>query len=333
MPSYLFHPKPEKAHFGPTCGSRYPEETKTDTLRRILRWLHILAPPPPPDTSISWYEEELPLSKIQRAAPLLVFIAGSEYDPDSTSIELKASELARLHELRALLWAICPDPWVGRWTFLNPGLSRMPWYSTVVSQASSGAIVADIGCGVGLDLRQLANDADVTPGKLYAVDSRPAIWDIGEKLFGVDERIKFLTADVVDQLADTKLGSLKGKVDIVVACHLLDQSQYPDHMDTLQRLAELSHIGTRVVGYTLGATGKEVTARSIFENDYGYRFCHDPRSLKMAWGCIAERTETKWEFESCEMIKLEEVGWDREDLKYAKVFDLKALHFIITRRE
>jgi len=203
----------------------------------------------------------------------------------------------------------------------------------VVSQVSLGAIVADIGCGVGLDLRQLANDADVTPGKLYAVDSRPVIWDIGEKLFGVDKRIKFLNADVVDQLADTKLGSLKGKVDIIVACHLLDQSQYPDHLDTLHRLAELSHISTRVVGYTLGATGKEVTVRSIFENDYGYRFCHDPRSFKMVWGCIAERTETKWEFESCETIELEEVGWDREDVKYAKGFDLKALHFIITRRE
>lgn len=208
----------------------------------------------------------------------------------------------------------------------------MPWYSTVVAQATSGAIVADIGCGVGLDLRQLANDADVHPGKLYAVDSRPANWEVGEKLFGADERIQFLDADVVEQLADTKLGSLKGKVDVVVGCHLLDQTEYRDHLDTMERLAELSHVGTRVVGYTLGAIGDDVGLHSIFEGDYSDRFCHDRRSLRMCWGCIEERTGTKWEFECCETIKLEEIGWDKKDVKCAKHFKLRALHFIITRR-
>lgn len=58
---------------------------------------------------------------------------------------------------------------------------------------------------------------------------------------------------------------------MVIACYFLDQHQYGQHIDMLQRLMQLGHVGTLVCGYTAGAEGKNVGMQDLFEADYGYR--------------------------------------------------------------
>lgn len=89
---------------------------------------------------------------------------------------------------------------------------------------------------------------------MYAVDLKPRLWELGYELFGDREKMEaeFIEANILDPDPMYPLNSLKGKMDIVIACLFLHLFNWDSQVVALKRIVELSREGTVVTGGHLG---------------------------------------------------------------------------------
>ncbi|KIJ57167.1 hypothetical protein M422DRAFT_198577 [Sphaerobolus stellatus SS14] len=206
-------------------------------------------------------------------------------------------------KIQAEAYESFPYPCIRLFTFTQLAVTEYPLYHEMLKHGlyQSNALLIDVGCGFGNDLRKLV--ADGFPAhKVVATDVNSHLWQIGHRLFCSNTRtfpVKFVQADVFDDRAlslqtpvfparpDLRavhtLTQLKGHGTIVtlqMVFHLFDQrTQY----ELAHRMATLLSPmpGSIMVGRQMGDT----TPRNLMLGQKPH-FLHNVQSWERMWATI-----------------------------------------------
>ena len=111
----------------------------------------------------------------------------------------------------------------------------------------------------------MAATEGVNLSQLYAVDVCRETWALGLELFSdaASPPAQFMQADArtaryAESLRQNSehLFLLSGKVDVVLMGMFFDLFHYPDQVEVGKTLAELSRVGTQVIGYSRGTSSE-----------------------------------------------------------------------------
>ena len=215
-------------------------------------------------------------------------------------------------------------PCIGEWIFLLPILASLPQYPRVLAQAKAGAIVLDLGCCLGQDLRLLAADG-ASSQSMYASDISQKLWELGFELFRDHERMcaKFLQADILDP--NSNLRHLSGQIDIIVAGQILHLFNWEQQLVAMKRIVDLSKTGTMLIGFQRGQLQAQAVARP-----WGQMFLHDLESFRQIWDKVEEQTASHWDLE-VDMVDLRVWGMEEEDIEWMPSGP-RGINFAATRR-
>lgn len=186
-----------------------------------------------------------------------------------------------------------------------------------------GATLVDVGTFIGQDLRRLVVDGAPSTN-MYAVDIVNH-WDIGFDMFR--DRHKFYAHYIESDILypSPALQELNGKIDIIWVTHVLHQWIWGGQVIAAKNLVALSHIGTLVAGYQVGA---DVATHQVpTDLMKAESYLHDPISFPVMWDQVGEETGTKWKTEA-EFKTVSEMGWKPEDLP---ILGRRVLEFSVER--
>ena len=211
-------------------------------------------------------------------------------------------------------------PCIGQWTFLISRTPDLPWYEDMVNRVRAGAVLLDVGCGFGQDLRYMAADG-VPTQKMYSSDIVPKLWDIGYELYrdGGSMKAHFLEANILDPESAHK--QLSGEVDILLVNQIFHLFDWDRQLQAGKNMVALSRTGTWIMGWQIGsALGRAVPVRSTTGGTTGAagstsRFFHTPDTWKEMWRQVQEETGSEWVVESS-LHNLREWGLEDEDLTW-----------------
>ncbi|KAH7890656.1 hypothetical protein F5I97DRAFT_1923159 [Phlebopus sp. FC_14] len=218
--------------------------------------------------------------------------------------ELKRHILA----VQAEAYKVAPYPCIMGFVFLSLLLSRFSVYKDVLSIGRSrpGAILLDVGCCVGTDLRKAAADG-FSAERTIGSDLHPEFGDLGHKLFKTTPETypgHFVPGDIFDpamlsvvppfesapmsQEPDlrslTSLNPLQGRVSAIHAAnffHLFDEDK---QLHLARGLAGLlaSEPGSVICGSHWGLHEKGRLLEKLFGSNLDL-FCHSPESWREMW--------------------------------------------------
>ena len=230
-----------------------------------------------------------------------------------------------VHSQRDRAWLIAPYPCVGSWFFLFPGITRLPQYPSILDRARNGALILDLGCCFGQDLRLLAADG-VPMDRMIASDLEADLWELGFELFRDQERMhaQFIQADAC--ASKSQLDSLGGKIGIILACQFLHIWDWEKQFAAMKRIVRLSKVGTVVIGYQRGRE-----ERMSVLKPWANQFIHDLDSFQDIWCKLGEATETSWLVEA-KLTEMEAWGMEPEDKVWMDQ-PPKGIDFLITREK
>ncbi|KAH9846619.1 hypothetical protein C2E23DRAFT_570651 [Lenzites betulinus] len=225
-------------------------------------------------------------------------------DPD----ELKKHILA----VQAEAYAIYPYPCIRRFSFLSLKLGRLPAYQELIALGKSrkDAILLDIGCCFGNDLRKAVSDGYPVENCI-ASDLHPEFWTLGHKLFKSTQEsfpVPFIPGDVFDpkhietvppfysppdtprpELSTlTSLNPLRGHVSAIHASaffHLFDEERQLKVAHTLAGLLS-PEPGSMIIGAHGGLPTKGLRQEMGVVLNLGRvfpMFCHGPESWTELW--------------------------------------------------
>ncbi|KAJ7485681.1 hypothetical protein FB451DRAFT_1230718 [Mycena latifolia] len=225
-------------------------------------------------------------------------------DPDA----LKKHVLAIQAKAYDLYGYLC----IRKFDFARPRISTSPAYQKVLAlgRQREGAILLDLGCCFGTDIRQAASDG-FPVNNLIASDLRPEFWKLGHELFRTTPEtfpVPFIAGDAMDPnfleaskplvspsevvapappLASlANLTPLRGHVAAIYISAVFHLFSEPEQLHLARALAGLlspirgsvifgSHVGRREKGFREVSQGIGVVARSMF--------CHSPESWRGMW--------------------------------------------------
>ena len=155
---------------------------------------------------------------------------------------------------------------------------------------------------------------------MYATDRCRKLWDLGFALFRDQERMeaRFIIADIAKDVSG--LDELEGKVDVVLACQILDAFYWPHELDVLRRIVRISIAGTVVLGYQIG---RENPSEGIEE------FLHSESSFQTLWNDTQGTTKTRWRVD-VKAVNPQEWGMEREGFDWM-VNGILGINFVVTR--
>ncbi|KAI0735566.1 hypothetical protein C8Q76DRAFT_765975 [Earliella scabrosa] len=233
-----------------------------------------------------------------------------EFMKTQTGIE-DAEELKKhIINVQTEAYAIHPYPCIRRFGFLQFKLSRLPVYRQLLSlgKERKGAILLDIGCCFGNDIRKAVADGFPMEGAIGS-DLHGEYWELGHKLFKSTPEtfpVPFVAGDVFDpahletvppfyappetpvpQLTTlTSLNPLRGHVSAIHASlffHLFDEEK---QLQLARALAGLlsPEPGSMIVGAHGGRPEKGFRVEALRpKSDGGQMFCHCPESWVELW--------------------------------------------------
>ncbi|KAJ7485679.1 hypothetical protein FB451DRAFT_62967 [Mycena latifolia] len=222
-------------------------------------------------------------------------------DPDA----LKKHVLA----IQAKAYDLYGYPCIRKFDFARPRISTFPAYQKVLAlgREREGAILLDLGCCSGTDVRQAASDG-FPVNNLIASDLRPEFWKLGHELFRTTPEtfpVPFIAGDAMDSsfFAPSKplvtppevvapapplaslvtLTPLCGHVAAIHISRVFHLFSEPEQLHLARALAGLlspmrgsvifgSHVGQREKGFKEASQG---IGRSIFR--------HSPESWRGMW--------------------------------------------------
>ncbi|KAI9059639.1 hypothetical protein FKP32DRAFT_1596195 [Trametes sanguinea] len=125
-----------------------------------------------------------------------------EFMRDQTGITDEDELKDHILRLQAEAYAVYPYPCIRRFGFVRFKLSRLPGYDQVIKlgKERKGAILLDVGCCLGDDVRKAAADG-FPANQIVATDLHADYWELGHKLFrSTDESFPatFLPGNVFD---------------------------------------------------------------------------------------------------------------------------------------
>ncbi|CAK7198566.1 hypothetical protein SEUCBS139899_001229 [Sporothrix eucalyptigena] len=212
---------------------------------------------------------------------------------------------AHLYAIRDKLWAVFQYPCIGRFSFLDLGMTKSPYYQESVKrlQASSSERLLDLGCCVGQVLRQLVHNDGVAPRQLSGSDLHREFLELGYELFRDGppsaSEYTFVAGDVVSETPDHALDALDKTVTMVNTANVFHLFDW----------AEQVRLGKRMVGFlkedapkdkgTLTFYGCHLSARVACEHRVmptspKTRYLHDATSFQKLWDEIGVATGTQW---------------------------------------
>ncbi|KAG5982427.1 hypothetical protein E4U55_001905 [Claviceps digitariae] len=219
------------------------------------------------------------------------------------------------HILRARedAWNSSRYPCIGRWNFLRLAERNDPYYQQVLFRLklnrSSDAFL-DLGCCVGLVLRQLRHDG-VQGSQLFGTDLHSKFVDIGYDLFQDQDSIgaTFVVGDMLDP-GDARLDILLGKVTIIYASSFFHLFNWTQQLCVGQRLVGFLKEGTKnalIYGRQIGTTNPGYPAG-------GNAYLHDKNSFQRLWREIGDLTKTNWvvELEPADVVLEGLAQFDRD---------------------
>ncbi|KGO37241.1 hypothetical protein PEX1_011920 [Penicillium expansum] len=242
---------------------------------------------------------------------------------------LADEELAsHLHRIRDQAWPLGEFPCVGLWMFLLPGISAFPQFPDILKTGRRAeAIILDLGCGLGQDLRLLAAHG-VPTERMWALDIQAHLWGLGYQLFRDEGRMKaaFIHADFqqASVAEDPRFAALRGQVDLVLASQFLHLFDWEGQIAASKKIVSLSKPGTVIVGFQQGRKRARAYIRP-----WGMMFYHNRDSLLQMWDMVQEQTQTRWTI-VVSVVALQEWGMQDEDLEWMPE-DRMGINFVITR--
>ncbi|KAG6009710.1 hypothetical protein E4U21_001458 [Claviceps maximensis] len=219
--------------------------------------------------------------------------------------KIPADDIDR-HILRARedAWNSSRYPCIGRWKFLRLAERNDPYYQQVLFRLKLGGssdAFLDLGCCVGLVLRQLRHDG-VQGFQLFGTDLHSKFVDVGYDLFQDQDSIgaTFVVGDMLDP-DDARLDALLGKVTIIYASSFFHLFNWTQQVYVGQRLVGFLKEGTKnalIYGRHVGTTKAAEPAISNASLPY----LHDKSSFQRLWREIGDLTRTSW------VVELEPAG-------------------------
>jgi len=210
-------------------------------------------------------------------------------------------------------------PCIRHFAFVKTKMSALPAYEEVLKlgRQREGAILLDLGCCCGTDIRKVASDG-FPIGNLIASDVLADFWNVGHELFRSTPEtfpVVFLPGDALDPqflepsppsttLSEisgspptltslTCLTPLRGRVSVIhisSVFHLFSEDQQLQLARSLAGLlAPLP--GSLILGSHIGHHEKGFGLRSRSASDGRFMFCHSPESWRELWeGVFPEGT-------------------------------------------
>lgn len=174
--------------------------------------------------------------------------------------------------------------------FLRLNLASYPYYPAVLDllKENSDAILLDVGCCFGQDIRKL--HVDGVPGRqLVGLDLVPEFNNLGYELFRDADRLNFdfYARDILNDDADW--APLRGRFDILHLTSFLHIWDWAGQVKAASRLAEFTRSGTLLVGSQLGSgTGGEFP--SLESGQMNFR--HNEKTFQELWDEVGKNTGT-----------------------------------------
>lgn len=253
------------------------------------------------------YFEELP----EDIAPMRQLLA--EYS------QMPADKIdAHLYGIRDKLWAVHKYPCIGRFAFLNLGMTKSDYYKEAVARlkaepaAENGERLLDLGCCVGQVLRQMVFEG-VAPQKLAGSDLHREFIDLGFEMFGDadKESSKALTFVAGDILADdgpdpSPLDAFNKSFTMVHAANFFHLFSWDEQIKVAKRIigflkddntAENQDGAAQSPGISI--FGAQLAHRlpgehRIMPLNPRTRFLHDATTFQKLWDQVGEETGTRW---------------------------------------
>jgi len=230
--------------------------------------------------------------------------------------------VSHIEAARQRAWPLAPYPSVGALTWLNPYLLLHPAHDRVLSKVKSGAKIIDCACMVAPDLRYLASKGAPTKN-MYGFDIEPGFFDIGFDFYGDRTRWAgdFFEADATKPFEQSKLGELKGQLDIIWCPKFLHLFDREHQIELAARLVELLRpvAGSMFVGSQNGLPESEELPfkNGSFGTTQKGIWMANADEIKAMWGEVAERTKTKWDVEA-RLLDLRTIGLHKDDGTFYK---------------
>jgi SAM-dependent methyltransferase len=188
------------------------------------------------------------------------------------------------------------------------------------------AVILDLGCGLGQNLRLLATHG-VSTERMWALDRQAHLWGLGYELFRDHSRMRatFIHADFLQgSVEDQRFDLLRGQVDLVLASQFLHLFDWNGQLVACKKIVDLSKPGTMLVGFQQGRKRARAYIRP-----WGIMFYHNRDSFLQLWELVQQQTETQWTIDVRE-VPLQDWGMQDKDLEWMPE-DHMGVNFVISR--
>ena len=193
---------------------------------------------------------------------------------------------------RDSVWEIFPWPCVGKFWFVNLGLSQHPQYAAVLTRLRNQTPPTkflDLGCCLGQDIRKLVHDGAPLQA-LWGSDHFEQYEVAGQEFFHDKDRFqnRFIAADLLDESPDSGLVQTEGTWDIINIVMLLHMYDWNKQVQCCRQILKLlsKNKGSMVIGVQTGATDAgEVVLKPPFvaEGEEGAVFRQNIDTFTRMW--------------------------------------------------
>lgn len=256
-----------------------------------------------------------------------------EFLRHTTGIEDEEDIRRHILKVQAEAYEVYPYGTIRSFTFLGLGISRNPAWEGLLEMRKStpGAVLLDIGCCFGTDVRKAALDG-WPASQIVATDIVPGFWELGHRLFRSSEastEMAFLAGDILDEgflgifpptpiVGDrqvdttialkslTSLSALRGRASAIYVSAVFHLFAETAQTHLARALAGLlaAHAGATVFGWSAASTGADAEVVQIEAGvSHAKMWCHSPASWTALWEGILggrERVEVSAEVQDFE---------------------------------
>ncbi|KAJ5758228.1 uncharacterized protein N7511_006922 [Penicillium nucicola] len=189
-------------------------------------------------------------------------------------------------------WDIVHYPCFGMFWFLHFDLAGSPIYDEIVAKVKEGALLLDLGCALGQDIRRLVYDG-APQEHLIGLDLRQEFIDLGFELF--QDRTSLHSTFVAQDFLDDaqSLEPWAGNLKIINSGYFMHLWGWEGQLNVAKRIVSLLSLqgGSIVTGVHFGS--EETGHTTKVPENVDPLFLHDCDTLKRLWEQVGRETQTR----------------------------------------